>query len=130
MLSSYDINPVRDVFEMIGGGRTIEVEGIQSVIPIELFYHLPNVLRSRILKHIFKTDETVYAWSLYIHHPCHYFPHHYRPDFDKTKDVVIQAILKEIDVEQSSHIPIATNDWYDYPFNVAISYPKMLDPPR
>lgn len=107
VLTHYEINPVRDMFEMIGGCR-LEVEGVQSVIPIELFYHLPNVLRCRILKHIFKTAETAYAWSLYINHSCDYFPHHYRPAFDKTKDVVIQAILKEIDEGTPSRIPIAT----------------------
>lgn len=103
-LTNYDIKPVRDVFEMIGGkieGSTLEYEGIQEIIPIEFFYHLPNLLRSRILKHLFKTVETVYAWSL---NESAYFPRNYKLTPNKSTDPVIQAMVEEINFEDV-HIP-------------------------
>ena len=67
-LTDCEIKPVRDTFLAMGGkiiGRMLVLDDIPEKLPIETFYHLPNVLRGKILNYIFQSDIRFgRGWSL------------------------------------------------------------------
>ena len=112
-LTHFEIKTVRETFESIGGkiiGRMLIFDHIQKIIPIEIFYHLPRVLRGKIIKYIFRSDIDLCAgWTLdMMQHKAnpkiqtfYTFPRYYKiVTLDKSNDEVIQSIAKEIEFEE------------------------------
>jgi hypothetical protein len=107
-LTDYEIKPVRETFRTMGGkiiGRMLVLDHIPEKLPIEVFYHLPNVLRGNILKYIFQSDiEFCRGWSLTrkeqkenpMIRTFHKFPRYYSIT---EKDPILRAIAKEIEFD-------------------------------
>lgn len=109
-LTHYEIKPVREMFTSIGGkliGRMIIVDHIPEKLPLEVFYPLPRVLRSKILNCILQSENDLEGWTLTMRetkidkliHTFHVFPRYYKIA-DKSNDPVIRAIAKEMEFDK------------------------------
>ncbi len=122
-LSKQEIKPLKTTFENIGGicnQDNFDCTNIKEELDIKLFYNLPNELRAKILKHIFKTDSNCCAWSLHMmeenenipvcKRSYRMFPRTYKLVYtmeDKTTDLVIKELLtnlqKELETQEVKH---------------------------
>ena len=110
-LTYYEIKPVRESFKAMGGkiiGRMLLVDRIPEKLPLEVFYTLPNVLRGKILNHIFQSDTTFgQRWALTMREmredkmirTFHVFPRYYKI-VDRLNDPILRAIAKEIEFDK------------------------------